>query len=352
MRVGSIPESPIESLLLRAGRIPTPLLDSFGGIVLARQIMAGASLGLYAALADGPLTAAEVAARRQTAPVPTEKLLGALVGARILDFRDGRFGLTRLARRWLLPDAPQSLHHNLLFRYDEWRLVEGIEEYVRSGRPVDAHASFSDEAWERYQRGMRSVSGLSAAEVVRRTPVPRGARDMLDVGGSHGFVSVSFCLRHPGLSAVILDLPEAVAKAAPILARDLAREGLEGRVVHRPGNALEDDLGHAAWDVVFVGQLVHHFDDATNRTLARRVAQALRPGGVFVIQEVIRPARPGEGGQFGALLDLYFSLTSASGTWSLEEMADWQRGAGLEPLAPVRLRTAPGTGLQIARRRA
>jgi hypothetical protein len=63
---------------------------------------------------------------------------------------------------------------------------------------------------------------------------------------------------------------------------------------------------------------------------------------------VIRPGRPGAGGQLGALTDLYFALSSASGTWSFAEMASWQRAAGLRPRRPLHLITGPGAGLQIA----
>jgi SAM-dependent methyltransferase len=167
---------------------------------------------------------------------------------------------------------------------------------------------------------------------------------MLDIGGSHGLLSVAICRRHPGLRSVILDLPEAIEHAAPLL----AREAMGERVIHRAGNALTDDLGEAAWDVVFVASLVHHFDDATNRELAKRIARALRPGGVFVIQEHYRKSSPNEAGQIGALLDLFFALTSQSGTWSFEEMAGWQREAGLKPRKPIRFMTAPGTGQQAA----
>jgi hypothetical protein len=75
---------------------------------------------------------------------------------------------------------------------------------------------------------------------------------------------------------------------------------------------------------------------------------ALRPGGVFVIQEVVRPVSPNQAGQVGALLDLYFALTSEAGTWSYEEMAAWQRQAGLEPKKTIRFRTLPGVGQQAA----
>jgi hypothetical protein len=76
--------------------------------------------------------------------------------------------------------------------------------------------------------------------------------------------------------------------------------------------------------------------------MARKVHRALAPGGVFVIQDVERDDEPNPGNQIGALLDLYFALTSQSGTWSMAEMTGWMREAGFAALRPVRFRTAPG----------
>jgi 2-polyprenyl-3-methyl-5-hydroxy-6-metoxy-1,4-benzoquinol methylase len=120
------------------------------------------------------------------------------------------------------------------------------------------------------------------------------------------------------------------------------------RVVHRAGDALTDDLGKESYDVVIASQIVHHFSDAENRDLAARVAGALRPSGVYAIIDAFRPRTPQSAGQFMALLEFYFALTSQSGTWTPEEMADWQRQAGLRSRRPMRFRTAPGVGAQVA----
>src|SRR5262249_57181853 len=152
------------------------------------------------------------------------------------------------------------------------------------------------------------------------------------------------CRRHPDLRATVLDLPEAVAAAAPLL----KREGMGDRVQHWVGDARTAELGKGAYDLIFIANLVHHFDEATNRALVRRAAQALRPDGVLALGEVVRPEAPGGAGQLGGLTDLYFALTSAGGTWSFAEMAEWQRAAGLRPHRPIRLFTAPNGGLQVA----
>ena len=102
---------------------------------------------------------------------------------------------------------------------------------------------------------------------------------MLDIGGSHGYYSVALCRRHAGLSAVVLDLPDAVAQAAPIL----ARENMGDRVQHRAGDVLETELGEEAYDLVFMANMVHNLSESENRDVARKVAAALRPGGYFVI---------------------------------------------------------------------
>jgi SAM-dependent methyltransferase len=345
MRYGALAENPIERVVLTAGLLPTPLLDTYAA-ASGRAVMVATKLGLFEALAPGALAADEVARRCGTNPRATEKLLNLLVGMRYVRFapREGRYRLAVIARKWLLADSPRSIRDNILMKFLEWQWFEGFEDFVRSGRPLDVHAAMSDDDWGLYQRGMRAQATFAVPEVARRTPVPKGARDMLDIGGSHGYFSVALCRRHPGLRATVLDLPAAVAHAAPLL----AREGLGERVGHRAGDALTDDLGVEAYDLVFIFSLVHHFDDATNRELVRRAARALRPGGVLAIGESIRPRSPRRAGQAGTFFDFYFALTSAAGTWTFEEMAAWQRGAGLRPRRPIRLLTVPGAGLQVA----
>ena len=78
---------------------------------------------------------------------------------------------------------------------------------------------------------MRSGAHLATPEIVRRVRLSAGARQMLDIGGSHGYYSVAFCREYPALQATILDLPQAIEHAAPLL----AREGMGERVVYRAG---------------------------------------------------------------------------------------------------------------------
>jgi 2-polyprenyl-3-methyl-5-hydroxy-6-metoxy-1,4-benzoquinol methylase len=342
MKIGVIPENLLERIVMALGIVPTPVLDSFS-MLSARSLMVATKLDIFEALRSKPLTAREIAERCGINPDATRKLLNFLAPMGYLRLKEGRYALSPLSHKWLLKGGSRSLRDVVVMRFMEWDWIEHLEEMVRTGKPVDIHRQMSKEEWALYQRGMRSSVAVFGAEAIKRTPVPKGARDMLDVGGSHGYYSVALCRRHPGLRSVVLDLPEAVAQAAPIL----AQEGMGDRVVHWAGNALTDDLGSEAFDLVFVSNLVHHFDEAANCDLVRRIARALRPGGYCVIQDVVRQESEDAGGSIGASAALYFALTSEAGAWSFEEMANWQRSAGLMPQKPIRLRTLPGTGQQL-----
>jgi SAM-dependent methyltransferase len=348
MRLGVIAETIIERLVLKSNAAPEPLLETQMAFSMARSIMVGVKLGLFEAASDGVRSAADIAKACATNPGATEKLLNTLTGCGYFTFRNGAYALTPKTKKWLLRRSPQTLCDKILFQFYEWDMVEGYEAFVRTGKPMAGHGGMKDDDfWNIYQRGMRNLAGLAAGEVTDRFPMPPGARDMLDIGGSHGYFSVSLCRKHPALKSVILDLPDAVKQSAPIL----AEEKMGVRVTHRPGNALTDELGEESADIVFMSALVHHFTDEQNRTLTKKIARALRPGGVCVILDAIRPNKPDDGGQTAALLDLYFAMLSDSGTWPTETMQDWLLSAGLKPLKPIWLRTMPG-GALIAGRKA
>ena len=59
-------------------------------------------------------------------------------------------------------------------------------------------------------------------------------------------------------------------------------------------------------------------------------------GGLYVIGEFLRADEPGGGGAVGATSDLYFALTSASGTWSQPEIVAWMEKTGFEIQRTIR----------------
>jgi SAM-dependent methyltransferase len=343
MKIDVRAESVLERIALAMGQVPVPIAHALGGALLARSVIAATRLGIFEALRAGELGADAVAPMCGTDVTATQKLLDVLVSAGYLVATGPRYGLAPMSRQWMLRDSPNSLYDAILYQRLESTWLDQLEVFVQTGRPLDFHTTMTRDEWGLYQRAMRAIAGLVATEVARRLRLPSDSQRMLDIGGGHGFYAVTLCRQYPSLRAIVLDLPEAVEHAAPLL----ARERMEGRVVHRKGNALVDDLGSSSYDLVLLAQLVHHFDESTNRELVCRAARALRPGGQLVIVEPV--SRDGaRAGQVARLLDLYFAFTSRGGTWSFDDLARWQRRAGLQPRPPMRFRRLPDFGAQVA----
>jgi 2-polyprenyl-3-methyl-5-hydroxy-6-metoxy-1,4-benzoquinol methylase len=348
MKIGAIPETLLERLAMVFGLVPIPFIDTFHAVIVARAVMVATKLDVFDALAARPLPATALAAQLGLDAAALEKLLNLLIAIGYVKHGSAGFSPTRLARKWLMRDSPQSIRDNMLLRFLEWQAIETTEEFVRTGKALDVHDFIRDEQWDIYQRGMRSLARLSASEVAARTPGLGNPLTMLDVGGGHGAYSAAFCRRYPRLKATILDLPQAVEVAAPLV----AEEDLEERIVHKSGNAKTEDLGRAVWDIILVSHLVHHFDDAQNRSLLKRAADALRPNGIIIIIDVLRESSRAAGSQTGALLDFYFAITSLSGTFSAKQVASWLTPTRLVIELIIPLRSAPGISVIVAKKAA
>jgi SAM-dependent methyltransferase len=343
MKIGARPEGVIERLAFMLDLTPTPIADTHVAFTAARAIMTGTSLGIFDAIADGADTPAAIAAACHTDERATHSLLGCLVALGYLRLVRGRYANARRVKKWLLARSPHSLRDKVLFQTIEWTLVSGLEDFVRTGKAVDLHAALEPRGWSLYQDAMRALAASSAPVIARRIRLPRHAERMLDVGGSHGLYSVALCRRYPRLRSEILELPAAAERSS----LHVSRHGLGDRVRLRIGDALRDDLGEDIYDLVLVNNLVHHFSDAENAALAKRVARALRPGGLFVIGDIAKTAA-GRRGAFDRTLDLYFALTSNAGTWSIATMRAWQKGAGLVPRRAIRPLEMPAYVLSTA----
>jgi tRNA (cmo5U34)-methyltransferase len=131
-------------------------------------------------------------------------------------------------------------------------------------REVPAYARLQDE-----------VAAASGAGPVR---------DMLDLGTGTGETARRVLAAHPGARLVGLDASEAMLA--------VAREALPGadlRVAR-----LEDPLPAGPFDLVVSALAVHHLDGPGKADLFARVAAVLRPGGRFVLGDVVVPEDPAD----------------------------------------------------------
>ncbi|HUX84822.1 MAG TPA: class I SAM-dependent methyltransferase [Chitinophagaceae bacterium] len=338
MKINIKAQNLLEWIGKKTNQVPIPLAHTHIFSFVSRALYDAAHLGVFEALETGPDTEAGIALRCHLDPAALGTLLGLTTALGYTRYRRGKYALTRMTRKWLLDSSPASVRPQLLFMREIWSWLEALPRFLETGQGMDFHTRLNTRQWELYQAGMRSIARGSAWEVAAKTPLPPHPALMLDIGGSHGILSAAICQKHPGLESRILDLPEAVEQARPILQRDFPAMPIQ----YLSGDALEYELGENCYDLVFVSSLLHHFNEEQNRTLCARIARALKPGGYFVVQEFIRPAVHRNADLIGMTLALFFNLSSNGRTWSIEEIRSWQSATGLELRKSRRLITMPG----------
>ena len=348
MRIGPIPQNPVEWLALKSGVVPLPLAHSHFGFMISKVLLESTDAGVFEALKDGPLALEPLAQRLQVDPRALRTLLGVVASLDLLDCDDGQFSLTPLAKKWLLIDAPESSHAMMLFDNRvcmDW--MRHVGTFLKTGQGLQYHETFTTEEWRLYQNAMRGAAASTARELARRLKLPKTAMSILDIGGSHGTYSALLCKKYPQLHATILDLPEAVEHAAPLL----AEHGLGDRARHQAGNVLTDELGQNRHDFVLMASVAHHLSAAQNQLVAQKAHAALKPGGQYAVLEFLRQDQVIRGGDMlGALGDFFFALSSTSGLYSAGEISGQLIDAGFQAVRTMKFLTIPGFARVIGRK--
>jgi SAM-dependent methyltransferase len=346
MRLSLHGANPAEWLALRAGVVPTAAGEAWGGMALSSVLRVAVRSGVTARLADGPASAAEVAADLGLDPVPTRLLLDCLRSGGHLRCRGGRYQLSRSARRWLDPASRLNVANFVAATADYWDWWSGLDEVARTGMPDGHHdAPPDDPYWRRYITGQLDLARLSAAEVARKLRLPAGARSLLDIGGGHGWYAAQLCRRHPGLSATVLDPP-----GSAIIGREImAAAGMSDRVRHREGDAVTADLGRG-YDGVLCFNLVHHLRPEQIVGLLRRIHDALAPGGSLAVMDAFAdPAR--RASAQANYLGLFVYLSSGAQVHTPAELHGWLAEAGFGAPRRIPILRIPGQAMYVVTRR-
>ncbi|HME91514.1 MAG TPA: methyltransferase, partial [Myxococcaceae bacterium] len=228
----------------------------------------------------------------------------------------------------------------LRFNYAQWEFVEHLEQLLQTGQGLDLHRTMQrSQDWENYQRAMLDIARCHAAILARHVPVRRGAKRLIDVGGSHGLLGAAICRRHPPLRSQVLELPMALQPAQ----RLAQEERIDDVVEHVPGDLRKHELGSGA-DVILIANVVHHFSPAENLDLLCRAHRAMAAGGTLAVWDIERRADGARADLGRDATALFFRLTSASNCFSAANLREWLEAAGFSsarcvrsPLAPLHL---------------
>ncbi len=310
---------------------PEQILQIASGFMAAKHLFAASELGIFEALAEGPIDLAGLAARTGLTRRAARISADAMVALGLLDRRGDEYANTRVARTFLGGASPADVRPLLRFwdkiSFPAWvnlaeALARGPErEIVDLDESLQPIAAAGIEA---FQAGPSSA----LSEILQ---LPDRCR-LLDIGGGTGSWSIALARRFPGATATVLELPSVV----PIARERIAQNGLADRIDVQAGDAVAGELP-SGYDAFLVANVVHYWSPEQNRTVLRNIRMAAEPGALLALADFwtdpthTQPVA-------AALMAGEFAVHLRNGdVYSVEEAAEWLddtgwRLAGQEPL--------------------
>lgn len=288
-------------------------------LAAATTLTAALDAGVLDALAAGVRGAAAIAEQCGLDRRLTALLLDALAAAGVA---------TRAADGCLvLTEDPAATRATV----ELWR---GLPAVLRSGCPAVDVSEPSTAAVLYAAIGARIAGyALPSLPAVTAALTGLGPR-VLDLGAGAAPWSRALAAADGSLRVTAVDLPGV----AELTERAVAADGLADRVTIVAGDVFAVDPGDR-FDLVLVAGLCRLFDEATNRALARRVAELVRPGGTVAVLDTLPDADRTDGASI-ALYALGLALrTSRGGVHPFSSYAAWLHAAGFAGIDLVDLPT-------------
>jgi SAM-dependent methyltransferase len=294
----------------------TQLIELANACGASQILLAANACDVFTAIGKESRSAKDVARRCKADAEGLRLVLDALVSLGVLN-RDRRgYRNTALGSRYLDQRSPEALTNLLWLFGHHWHDWTKLPAALRKGRLGWAPVTASTKFRRRFSWAMHERSYVLAEPTVQAMRLGSSATHFLDLAGGAGSYAIALARRYAQLKGVIMDQTTTVA-------RRLVREnGLNGRLKVKAGNIFKDDLG-TGYDAVLCSNVIHVFNEAENRKLLRRAAQALRAGGkLFIVEFFLEASRtaPARNAIFSVMMYLY-TETGRCYNWS--EVQEW-----------------------------
>jgi hypothetical protein len=323
-----------------------PMMDAYIGMMKASALITAGSIGLFEALADGPLETRLLAKKIDASASGVESLADLLVETGHLERFGAKLANSASTARWFTSRGEVNYTAGLVWTADAWTIMRELPEAVRRGGPAETLWAKMDGELGlgiRFSRYMRAFAHHLAPDLLRLVEVPDNAARLLDLGGSHGIHSLSFCQEHPQLSAVIIDLESALRGTR---AR-VDKMGMARRIAVRPDDIRNCDWG-GDYDVVLYLSIAHNMSAQENERIFAHLATVMRPGAKLIIHDYPGESTPA---LFAAAFGLTLLAETGTRTFEYKELSTMLAKAGFSTVQRHVLSPAEKGTIIIAERR-
>jgi hypothetical protein len=268
---------------------PWQLARLLDGFVTTQLLYVAAKLGVADVLAEGPLTAAEIAAAVGADRGALTRVLRGLVIEDVLaEDEAGRFSLTPIGECLGGLGGAALVRGELYYRSAAGLLdavIDGGTPFERVyGERFFEHLDHHPDHERAFQASMRGRAEQEAHDVVAAYDFA-AVRTLVDVGGGRG-VLLAEILRSVGdLRGVLVDREEAIPAA---------REHLTAAGVGDRAECVANDFFSvvpSGADAYLLSRVIHDWDDEHAGRILETCRQAMRPDSRLLLVEAVLPER-------------------------------------------------------------
>ena len=250
-------------------------MDAFAGVLFGRALVIAVRRALFDGLASGPMTEEQIASHTRLNSRALRLLLDSCVVAGYLAYRKGAYHLAAEGTEMALPRILPIPWCNLIAYFEtlhaRWAHLESSLEHGTPAHPY--YEVFNEDDWRVYVLGMRDLARLFLPHVIEKILPGNAARNMLDIGGSHGLYSIRMLPPSPRVACEGCGFRPGPGTCVHVRCGNPACVGGSN---YAPGNFLIDPLPPEQ-DVVLMFNIIHGLSPAENRALVARVAGGSPP---------------------------------------------------------------------------
>jgi O-methyltransferase domain/Dimerisation domain len=310
---------------------PEAILQLGFGFWGSKTLLSAVELGVFSALASGPLDAQTLMDRLGLHPRSARDFLDALVALRLLERSGTQYANTPETELFL--DRAKPSYIGGLLEMVNQRLYPfwgELTEALRTGQPQNEAkrgenfftALYADPGrLAGFLQAMTSLSRGTAQALAQKFPWAH-YRTFVDVGTAQGGLPVQVAMAHRHLSGGGFDLPPV----RPFFEQYVAAHSLTDRLQFCAGDFFQDALPPA--DVLIMGLILHDWNLAEKRLLLRKAYEALPAGGALIVYEALIDDHRREHA-FGLLMSLNMLIETPGGfDYTGADCVAWMRKAG------------------------
>ena len=330
---------------------PRPLMRILGDFANSQILDASLEYDFFTLIRKGFQTAEEIARQAGTDARATRIVLDSLPALGLIEKRDGKYFLTPTADVFLVKGKPSYVGD---FRHVALALWDGmahLKESLKTGKPLSRMDTGAElQVWEKLVLGIIVIAEPAAKALcdVLKIGSERKGIKVLDIAGGSSIFGMTILARDPSAQVTQLDWPNVNA-----VAKKLNKErGLEGRIRFIDGEHHSANIEAEHYDLVLASNFCRFESPAGNQQLFRKAYSALKPGGVFVVNDFV-PNEERTEPTFALRFSVYTLTHTPEGEcWTLSEYSDWLKKAGFSAIDTHRdiPKTLPATTLIIAKK--